>query len=175
MRAKMLAVLIAAIAVLGGCGGDTESTTLTDAASNEKSTTTDESSETTVSDAAAAVGAITSGRCAETAAAIAKSAAALPQALAGTDAEVGDAVDELEAFAKAAPSEIRSDLQLLTRGYADMIAILKDANFDPSSGAPPSPETIQKLQSAGEKLDGTEFQAASERVSAWFADKCGKS
>lgn len=174
MRLRLVGVLLATAAVLalGACGSDKKSTTATagTTASDTPSTTNGSGSSRT----GTGLGAFTSAQCTKTATAMAKAAAALPQAYSGTARDLEDSVDELKAFVAAAPKEIRADVQILADGYAQVITILADAKYDPSSGKPPSEETIQKLTAAGETLDESEFKEASERVTTWFTEKCGR-
>lgn len=161
MRLRAVIVLAAVLTVVAGCGGDDgEKTapTLTEATSAGGSAT----------------GAITSARCTEIAAAMAKAAAAVPQTLGGTAVDYRQSVDQLEAFATAAPSEIRDDLKIVVEGYANVARVFSDANYDPASGQPPSPEVLQKLQQTSVGLSETRFTAAADRVNAWFQNKCGR-
>lgn len=170
MRLKMLAILMAAIGVLGACGDDKPSATAT----SDTTSATKGSSGTGVDDVTKALGAFGSAECKKASGAIAAAAGAIPQALTGGKADVGDSITELEAFAKGAPSDIRPSIEVLARGYSEIATALKDADYDPASGKAPSEETLKKLQAASERLDGTEFQEAGERVNAWFTEECGK-
>jgi hypothetical protein len=65
---------------------------------------------------------------------------------------------------------IKADLQTIADGYAAFAQILADANLTP--GQIPSPEVAQQLADAAASLDTTDFKAAADRVSAWFANQC---
>ena len=69
-------------------------------------------------------------------------------------------------------SVCRSDFTV-AQGYAAYSQALQDSGWDPSSGEAPPPEVIAALTVAGQALDDADFQAASDRVSAWFAANCG--
>ncbi len=103
---------------------------------------------------------------------MAAAASAIPQALAGTSASIDASVDQFEAFADAAPSEIKDDLRDVADGYADFVQVLTDANYNPASGQAPSPEVQAKIQAASEKLEDSDFQEAAARVTAWFQAGC---
>jgi len=169
VRVKLAAVVVAVAAALGACGSDQPTTTST-------SKTTVGSSDTTIGGGlgAAITGleGITSARCTQTAVALGKAASALPQAFSGVSADMGSAVDELKAFAKSAPSEIRSDLTTLAEGYQQLGTVLADADIKFTPGQQPSAEALQKLQVASEKVDTPDFQAAAKRVGDWFANGC---
>lgn len=175
MRVKILTVLAVAAVMLGGCSDKKTTTnaaatdtTVKDSSSDSKASTASSSSDASEGAAAAA---FSSGKCAETAAAMGKAASGIST---GSTADLKASVEALDAFVKAAPSEIRPDLKIVAEGYATLATILADAKFDPSSGETPSPEAIKKLTEAGEKLDQAEFKAAADRVSKWFTEKCGK-
>lgn len=121
--------------------------------------------------AGADLDAIDAARCAELAQAMAAAAAAaVPQAAGGDD--LGSSVEQLQAFADAAPEEIRADMQTVAEGYAAIVQALEDAGYDPTSGQPPTAEQIAALTAASEQLQSEEFQAAAERVNAYFEAGC---
>lgn len=117
------------------------------------------------------VGAIDAARCAELVQAMAAAAAA-PQAATGGAADLEQSIEQLEAFAAAAPEEIRDDVQTIAEGYAEIADVFRDAGFDPASGEPLSAETIAALTAAAERLQTPEFQGAVDRVSAYFDAEC---
>jgi hypothetical protein len=120
----------------------------------------------------AVAGSIDAGKCADAATAMAAAAAAIPQAIGGTAGDLTTSVDQLQALTDAAPADIRADLQIVTDGYAKIVQILADANFDPNSGQVPSADVIAQLTAAAQELDKAEFRDATTRVNAWFANGC---
>ena len=118
-------------------------------------------------------GALDAAECAQVVAAMSAAAAAVPQAMSGEAGDLNTSLDQLKAFAEAAPEEIRDDLLLVYQGYGDFMAAMQDAGYDPSSGEPPSAEVIAAMQAASVKLQSADFVAASDRVSAWFQSNCG--
>ena len=104
---------------------------------------------------------------------MAAAAAAVPQVMSGEAGDLSTSVEQLEAMASKAPEEIRNDLVTVAQGYAAYSQALQDSGYDPSSGEAPPPEVIAALTAASQALDDADFQAASERVSAWFAENCG--
>src|SRR5204862_7553812 len=85
----------------------------------------------------------------------------------GQSKNLDQSVDDLKAFANAAPRDIRADLQTVAEGYDAYAKVLVDAHFDPSSGKPPSQEVINKLQEESQKLNQAEFRDAATRVNTW--------
>jgi hypothetical protein len=158
---RAVLVLIMSVAFVGACGGGGD-----DDDSAGSSGTSDSNS--------AAVGAFSASRCADEARRISEAQAAAAQAATGGGASFEDSADALQAAADASPSEIRADFKIVAEGYAEFARIMGEANFNPSSGQVPSAEAMEKLQAAGEKINTDEFKAAAERVTTWFAEKCGK-
>jgi hypothetical protein len=118
-------------------------------------------------------GPLDAAECAQVVTAMAAAAAAVPQVMSGEVGDLSTSVEQLEAMASQAPEEIRDDLVTVAQGYAAYSQALQDSGWDPSSGEAPPPEVIAALTAAGQALDDADFQAASERVSAWFAENCG--
>jgi hypothetical protein len=167
---RLLILLVLGSLVLTACGGDDGG------AGDEGGTTGDVAADTGADageDGDGDVGAIDAARCAEVTAAMAAAANAVPQAFSGGGADLEASVEQLEAFAEAAPEEIRDDLLTIAEGYAKVIQAFADADFDPTSGEAPPPEVIAALEEATQQIDSGEFQAAADRVNAWFEEECG--
>jgi hypothetical protein len=118
-------------------------------------------------------GAFDVAECAQAVSAWAAAAAAVPAAASGSAADLQTSLDQLQAFAAAAPEAIRDDLMLVYQAYGEFVKAMQDTGFDPTSGEVPSAETIAAMEAASQKLDDPELTAASDRVSAWFAANCG--
>ncbi|MGZ5291786.1 MAG: hypothetical protein ACXWX6_10150 [Actinomycetota bacterium] len=114
-----------------------------------------------------------SAGCLEATQAMAAAASAVPQSFSGDSAGLEDSVAQLQAFAEAAPDEIREDLVTIYEGYASVAQAFADSGFDPTSGEAPPPEVISALQAAAAELDAQDFRDAIDRVNAWFESECG--
>ena len=158
---KLLALVIVGAFVLAACGGGDDTDTASPAAGNDGGA------------GGGIGGALDAAECAQVVAAMSAAAAAVPQAMTGEAGDLSTSLDQLQAFAEAAPEEIRDDLVLVYEGYSDMMAAMQDAGYDPSSGQPPSAEVIAAMQAASVELQSPDFVAASDRVSAWFETNCG--
>lgn len=112
-------------------------------------------------------------RCDEVVRAMAAAAAAVPQSMSGDAGGLEESIAQLEAFASAAPEEIRDDLRTIYEGYASVTQAMADVGYDPTSGEVPDAQTIAALQAAAAALDTAEFREASERVNTWFEQECG--
>lgn len=159
---KLVALVVVGAFVLAACGGGDDSDT--PAAGN---------GETTGGDGGGVGGPLDAAECAKVVTAMSAAAAAVPQAMSGEVGDLSTSVEQMEAFAAAAPEEIRDDLLTVAQAYAAYSAALQGSGYDPSSGEAPPPEVIAALTEAGQQLQTADFQAASERVSAWFAENCG--
>ena len=159
-RSRFVVLLVVGAFVLAACGGgdDDGGAGTTGAAGG---------------DGGGVAGPLDAAECAQVVSAMAAAAAAVPQVMSGEAGDLGTSVEQLEAMAAKAPEEIRDDLLTVAQGYAAYSQALQDSGWDPSSGEAPPPEVIAALTVAGQALDDADFQAASERVSAWFAANCG--
>ncbi|HEX7277445.1 MAG TPA: hypothetical protein VF244_08740 [Acidimicrobiales bacterium] len=162
-------MLVVGSVVLVGCGGDDDDESTTPATAGNSSTDGGGSSDLPTGGSG-----ISSAACLSAATAMAQAAGGLSTAFSGGSEDLEDSVEAFEAFAANAPSEIRDDLRTVAEGYAEFVEILADANFNPASGEAPSPETMARLEAASEQFDDSEFEAAAERVTAWFENECGE-
>ena len=112
-------------------------------------------------------------QCAQVVGAMSAAAAAVPSAMSGQAGDLDTSLAQLQAFAEAAPEEIRADLTLVYQRYSDFLAAMQDAGYDPSSSQPPTAEQIAAMQQASQVFQDADFKAASQRVDDWFKSNCG--
>jgi len=156
-RSRFVVLLVVGAFALAACGGGDD----------------DGGGGTTGGGGGVVAGPLDAAECAQVVSAMAAAAAAVPQVMSGEAGDLSTSVDQLEAMAEKAPEEIRDDLLLVAQGYATYSQALQDSGYDPASGQAPPPDVIAALTEAGQTLNDADFQAASERVSAWFAENCG--
>jgi hypothetical protein len=118
-------------------------------------------------------GSIDVSKCTDAAQAMGAAAAAVPQAITGSSTDLRNAVEQLQAFADAAPDEIKDDMKTVVEGYANIIKVFTESGFDPASGQPPSAAVLAKLVAASGALSAANYQQAVQRVNTWFKDQCG--
>jgi hypothetical protein len=162
-RSRFISVMIVGAFVLAACGGGDG----TDATSPAAGDGGDGGG------GGVAGGAFDVAQCAQVVAAWSAAAAAVPAAMSGGAGDLSTSLAQLQAFADKAPEEIRADLITVYQGYGDFVAAMQAAGYDPSSGQPPPPEAIAAMEQATQTFQDPDFQAASDRVSAWFATNCG--
>jgi hypothetical protein len=153
---RFVAVVVVGAFVLAGCGGGDETDTASPAAGD-----------------GGVGGAFDTAQCAQVVTAMSAAAAAVPAAMSGGAGDLSTSLAQLQAFAEAAPEEIRDDLTTVYQGYGAFVQAMQDAGYDPSSGEPPPPEVIAAMTQASQALQDSDFKAASDRVQAWFAENCG--
>lgn len=117
-------------------------------------------------------GVIGSAECAEVAAAMAEAAQGSSAIASGSATDLEESLQQMEAFAEAVPDEIKADVETVLAGYRAYIEVIQDSGWDPTSGEAPPPEVIAQLEQASQEFSSEEFQAASERVNAYFASGC---
>jgi hypothetical protein len=156
---RLVALVIVGAFVLGACGGGDDGDTVSPPGGG--------------GDGGGVGGALDAAECAQVVAAMSAAAAAVPQAMSGEAGDLSTSLDQLQAFADAAPEEIRDDLLLVYQGYAVFQTAMQEAGYDPSSGLPPSADVIAAMQAASVELQSADFVAASGRVTAWFQTNCG--
>jgi hypothetical protein len=166
MLKRMLVLLLAGTMLFAACGDDGGGL---DGGGDGGG---DGGTETGTDDGGGDIGVIDAGQCAEVAAAMAAAAQAIPAAFSGSETDLEASIQQLQAFADAAPDEIAADLAIIYEAYAEFAQILADADFDPASGQAPPPEVIAALEQASATLDSAEVQAAAERVNAYFEAGC---
>lgn len=167
MLRRFLALLVLASLLLAACGGD-DGGGSDEGGGDGGEATEGDGGEATDGD----VGIFDAAECAEVAAAMAAAAQAMPAVMSGSTADLEQSLEQFQAFAEAAPEEIRDDMQILAEGYARIAQALAEADFDPASGQAPPPEVIAALEEASQQMNTEEFTAAAERVSAYFESGC---
>jgi hypothetical protein len=110
--------------------------------------------------------------CAAAVAAMANASQAVTAAIAGGGGDLSGAADQLAGIAGRVPDEIKGDVQMLADGYAQVAQAWAAAGYDPASGQAPNPEQLAAIQQASATLSSADFEAAAERVSAWFQSNC---
>lgn len=162
-RARFLFALLS-VAALGitACGGDDDDSASVGAKSNVDQAAVD----------AAAKAAGVSAECAAGLKAYAGIVGGASAAFTGGGAELERNVKAFQEFAKASPADIRADVKVVADAYGTFIQALVDSGWNPSSGAQPTPDQMQKISDAAKVVDAPGIKSAGERVSAYFDENC---
>lgn len=192
LRTLALFALAALALAVAGCGGsdssnsaaeatDTTTTevTATDTTGVGESTTTEDttmdettSTDETSTESTGGIGNL-SGECLKLATVGAKYSEAIQQASGAGNGDLSQSTKIFEEFAKAAPEEIRADLQLIAKSIGTYAEALK--GLDLSSGKAPTAEQIAKLEEISKSFNSADLQKASEHIQAWVTKNCSKS
>jgi hypothetical protein len=177
ITALCLALLAALMLVAAGCGSSsknsaatteaatTEATTTTEAATTEEATTEATTTEAATTTSALG-GLVASGKCKDLQNLGQKYSQALSGSGAGTDLKKTAQV--IQEFADDAPSEIKSDFQVV----ADYMSKIADVAGDLKPGQTPSPTQLQKLQKLSTSIDTQKLTQASQNITAWVTKNC---
>lgn len=168
---RILAVILAAglVAVAAGCGGggSKNSAATTSAVVTHVGTATLQS--TTISSSASAFA--SARNCQDMAGLAAKAAAAI--AASGNAGNVLQTEStEIQALAKAAPSDIRGDFQTLSAAFSSFVDALQKAGYKLGSKTPPSAAQIAAFAKAAKSFDTPRLKQAEQHLNAWARQNC---
>jgi hypothetical protein len=178
LTALCLTLLAALMLVASGCGGSSSknSAATTEAATTEEATTTEaatteaattEAATTEAATTTSALGGlVASGKCKDLANLGQKYSEALSGSGAGAD--LNKTAQALQEFADDAPSEIKSDFQVV----ADYMKKVADVAGNLKPGQTPDPATLSKLQKLGTSIDTQKLTQASQNITAWVQKNC---
>jgi hypothetical protein len=165
--------------VAAGCGSSSKNSAATteaattEAATTEEATTEEATTEEATTEAAtteattsALGGLVASGKCKDLQNLGQKYSEALSGSGAGTDLKKTAQV--IKEFADEAPSEIKSDFQVV----ADYMSKIADVAGDLKPGQTPSATQLQKLQQLSTSIDTQKLTTASQHITAWVAKNC---
>ncbi|MGH2795337.1 MAG: hypothetical protein ACRDKG_13655 [Actinomycetota bacterium] len=108
-----------------------------------------------------------------TAAALAM-AAAMSGSVANVTGSTETGIDALRRMAAGAPSEIKSDVELVANATAKFQQAMKDAGFDPSNPGSfqSNPEALQAIGAAASEFQASGAPAAVTRIGTYFDQLC---
>lgn len=188
-RSRLLALFAALALIFAACGDDddasddvvdtptSEETTTTEADDDETTTTTEDEDDDD-EEATGGTGGITGvGECgflAEFATAFEEFDA--NQMFGEGEGNFGDVIagmaTGLDNAAKAAPSDIKDEFQLMADGFSHAADQLAGVSFDISDPSSMDPEVMQAFEEASAVFEDPQFMAASDRIADWMEDAC---
>lgn len=181
MRTTPLVMLVVAAALLaGGCGGSKKKNAAATTTTQAAATTTEKASTGSGGGAATTSSSGSSklnlskadSSCKALVVAASKFSQAMQAAAQpGNDvaANAKNQAKVFDAYAKAAPSEIKSDLQAYASAFDKYAAAMQGVHL--KQGQAPKPQDLAKLQAAGKAFSG--LGAHSAHLQAWAQQHCG--
>jgi hypothetical protein len=158
------------VAIAAGCGGGgKKSPSTTSGAGNGAPTTTQQN--TTTSSGGSVPSFASAKNCQDMAGLAAKVAAAVEASGSGSNALEIEAT-ELQALAKAAPSDIRGDLQTFAVAFSGFLHALDKAGYKLGSSTPPTAAQVAAFTKAAKALDTAKLKHAEQHLSAWARQNC---
>jgi hypothetical protein len=185
MRFRLLPLMAVVVAVLvAACGGSSTPTTTTKASTSHKSsssppkTSTSASANTTAAtNTGAASNSSTSkptfasvSNCTDLGGVGEQFAKAMSSASSGGKFNLSAMVKAYQNLANAAPSAIRSDVQVISSAFAAYASDLQKAGY--KFGSVPSASQISALESAAKSFDAPKLKSASKAIEAWAVANC---
>jgi hypothetical protein len=167
-RFPSLILVAGLVALAAGCGGGgnnsaaTTSGVVTHAGTTTVQNTTSSSS----------VSAFASAKNCQDMAGIAVKAAAAVASSGNAATALQTESTEVQALAKAAPSDIRSDFQTLAAAFSGFVHALQKAGYKPGSTTPPSAAQVAELAKAAKSFDTPRLRQAEQHLNAWTRQNC---
>ena len=166
-RSKQVAatMLVAGlVALAAGCGGGSKSSSPPSSTEVTLTATTSSSSGSVASFASA-------HNCQALAGLAAKAAAAVEASGNSTNALQTEAT-ELQALAKAAPSDISGDFQTFATAFSGFLHTLQSSGYKLGSKTPPTAAQAAALAKAAKSFDTPKLKQAEQHLSAWARQNC---
>ena len=170
---KLLVVLLVATGMLVACGGDDDDDA--GAAADDAAAEAEEDVDTDADLDDIEDFAFGSEDCLEASAAFLSAAGGAAALFGGGDEELERSLADLEKLGDDVPDEIKDDFDTFVEVYGDLTEEFADLDFDPNSGEAPDDRTMAALEELGRRFEDSDFQAASERIQAWFTENCDMS
>jgi hypothetical protein len=177
-KAISIAMVLVLVVVAAGCGSKKSATKTT----NSGTTTTTTSGAggsggggTTTTTGSTGNGSTPSFASAKNCAQLASIGAKFSEAMAATSGtgktNLSDVADVFTALAKAAPSEIRPDFEIIAAAFGKYADALNKSGYKP--GQVPTAAQIAALQSLAKTFSDPKLKAAEQHLSAWGSKNCG--
>jgi hypothetical protein len=185
MRFRLLPLMAVATAVLiAACGGSSTPTTTTKASTSHKSSSSQPKTSTSASantTAATNTGAASSSstskptfasvsNCTNLSGVGEQFAKAMSSATSGGKFDLSAMTQAYHNLADAAPSAIRSDVQVAANAFAAYASDLQKAGY--KFGTVPSASQIAAIESAVKTFDSSKLKSASAAIQAWAVANC---
>ncbi len=156
------------VAIAAGCGGGSKSST----PGTTPSATVTLTQATTTSGGSGAAASFASAHNCQALAGIAAKAAAAVQASGNAKNALQTEATELQALAKAAPSDISGDFQTFATAFSGFLHALQNAGYKLGSKTPPTAAQAAAFAAAAKTFDTPKLKQAEQHLSAWGRQNC---
>ena len=154
--------VVALVALVAGCGGGSKKSPSTSVTIEQQTTTSSSSGSPTFA---------TAKNCQNLAGLAAKAAAAV--AASGNSANALQTESaELQALAKAAPSDIKGDFQTFAAAFSSFLHALQSSGYKLGSKTPPTAAQAAAFAKAAKSFDTPKLKQAEQHLSAWARQNC---
>jgi hypothetical protein len=164
--------LVAAAALIAGCGGSSNTPAPTQAATQKASTTEANATPTTagVSKTVSAASFADASNCKQLDGVGSKFSQAMEAASSGGKLNYKAAVKAYQQLADSAPSAIRPDIEAMAQSFASFASALGKSGY--KAGKTPSPSQLIALESAAKAFNSSKLVTAEKDVEAWAVKNC---
>jgi len=160
---KLLTVsAVVCVVIAAGCGGSSKKSASPPSSSTSAGSTTTSS---------AAPKFATSKNCAQLEALGTKLAQSLQTTSGNAETRISNEAKLFQAYANAAPSEVRGDFQTLASAFNTYMHALLKAGLKP--GKVPTAAQIAQIEAASKAFSTPKLRAAEQHLSAWAQKNCG--
>jgi hypothetical protein len=166
-RIAVAILLAGVVALAAGCGGGGKSSSSTTLAASTSITLT----KTNGGGSGAEPAFASASNCQEMAGLAAKAAAAITSS-GNAQTALQTEQTEIQALAKAAPSDIRGDFQTFATAFSGFISTLQASGYKLGSKTPPTAAQAAAFAKAAKSFDTPKLKQAETNLSAWAKQNC---
>jgi hypothetical protein len=167
MRVALAILLAGVVALAAGCGGGGGTNTTTSLVGSTSVTLT----RTNTGGAGAEPAFASAANCQQLAGLAARAAASIQSSGNAANALQSETA-EIQALAKAAPSDIRGDFQTFAAAFSGFIDALHASGYKLGSKTPPTPAQAAALVKAEKSFESPKLKQAETHLQAWAKQNC---
>jgi cytochrome c556 len=170
LRITVLFLAAVLVALAAGCGGGSSPSS---AGQTQQTTTQQQMTTQQTSTAISCSNFASAKNCLAFAGVAAKIASAMaPTTSGGTQAAFQAEVRNLQAFADAAPSEVKADFQTFATAFSGYLQALQQSGYKLGSSTPPTASQMAAIVQATKAFDTSKLKAAEKHLQSWASANC---
>ncbi len=164
LRITVLLLAAGLVVLAAGCGGGSNGSAppTTETTNTQQQTTTGSSG----------AGFASAKNCRDFGGLAAKIASAMAPTSGGTQSAIQAESRLLQAYANAAPSEVRGDFQTFATAFSSYMQALQSSGYKLGSTTPPTAAQLAALTRAAKAFSTTKLTQAEQHLSAWAQANC---